>query len=445
MKTKLLIIAVLTATMVLMYSCKQERTTAKTRYIPQNVYMVPDSNDYSNPTSDFCFDRMVESKNIALFWHKEYGMNPMENHDSTRRFNPNEAINECERFYEYYVDELKLIEKGNSLADTFKLLIYVIGGDEGTAFGGGEENKIGILWTPAVRINKKPYGALAHEMAHCFQYLSEADTKTGVKGPIIEMSAQYMLWQVYPEWMTFENYHLEAFLKNTYRTFLHPANMYHSPYVLEYWAEKHGKDFYGKLSRQTKPGEDPVATYKRITGISQEEFNDEIFDASRKFVTWDLKRVEKVAAKYANIHFTQMHKINDDWYQIDSMNCPQNYGYNAIQLKVPEAGTPILLQFKGTANADGFSHYNIDKAGWRYGFVASLKDGSRIYSEIYKEAEGTANFTVPENCNYLWLVVSGAPTEHWPVVFRWGPPKPDDPKEEQWPYQIKISGTSLKN
>ena len=82
----------------------------------------------------------------------------------------------------------------------------------------------------------------------------------------------------------------------------------------------------------------------------------------------------------------------------------------------------------------------IDKAGWRYGFLASLNNGSRVYSAMNQENEGTATFEVPENTEYLWLVVSGAPTEHWPIIFRWGPPKEDDPKEEQWPYQIKLKG-----
>jgi hypothetical protein len=36
----------------------------------------------------------------------------------------------------------------------------------------------------------------------------------------------------------------------------------------------------------------------------------------------------------------------------------------------------------------------------------------------------------------LWLVVSGAPTEHW-VKGR------GDNKDEQWPYQIRLTGTSL--
>ena len=418
-------------------------STAKELYIPAKVYYVPDSNNYDSNESEYCKKHMVQSANIAIFWSKEFGDDPMANADINKRFDVNEALKECERFYDYYVNDLKFVQKGKSLSDKYKLLIYVFGGKEGTAFGGGEEDKIGALWTPATRISKAPYGALAHEMGHSFQYIASADNHgRGPTGAIIEMSAQYLLWQVYPEWMTFENYHLVDFMKGTHYAFLHPANMYHSPYVLEYWSNKHGKEFFGKLCRATLPDEDPVTTYKRITSLTQEQFNDEMFDASRRFITWDLKRIEKVAAKYANQHKSALNSIGDGWYRIAPSNCPQNYGYNGIQLKVPAAGTKITLNFKGIAGTEGYSAVKIDKAGWRYGFLASLKNGRRVYGDVYKAATGTASFKVPKNTEYLWLVVSGAPTEHWPLIMNWEP-KPDKTPDEQWPYQVKLTGTTL--
>ncbi|MBN1188070.1 MAG: hypothetical protein JXB49_37695 [Bacteroidales bacterium] len=414
----------------------------KELYLPAKVERVPDSNDYNDDESDFCYARMSQSDNIAIFWHKEYGYDPMTNPDTTKRFDVNLALSECERFYQYYVNELKLVHKGNSLTDKYKMLIYIFGGEENTAFGGGEEDKIGIIWTPARRINKAPYGALAHEMAHSFQYISDIENGRGVTGPIIEMSAQYMLWQVYPEWMTFENYHLIDYMKGTHYAFLHPENMYHSPYVLEYWADKHGKEFFGNLNRATLKEEDPVMTYKRINGLTQEQFNDEMFDASRRFITWDLKRVEKEAKKYANQHLAKLIDMDNGWYRIDSTNCPQNYGYNGIKLKVPAAKTKVVLNFKGIAGSKGYTKVNTDKAGWRYGFVASLKDGSRVYSDVFNETSGSAEFKVPKNTEFLWLVVSGAPSEHWPVVIKWDAEAEEAP-EEQWPYKFKLTGTTI--
>ena len=405
-------------------------------YIPAKVWRVPDGNNYNNNESEYSHKRKIESDNIVIFWSKEFGDDPMQNPVVNKRFDVKQALKECERYYNFYVDSLKIVQKGKSLTDKYKVLFYVIGGDEQTAFGGGEENKVGILWTPAVRMSKAPYGALAHELGHAFQYLASSDNGTGMRGAIMEMSAQYMLWQVYPEWMTFENYHLVSFMKKNHFAFLHPTNMYHSPYVLEYWSGKHGISFFGKLRREVKKGEDPVMAYKRITGISQEQFNDEIFDASRRFITWDMRRIEKVAAKYANQHFTKLNAVTDGWYKIDPSNCPQNYGYNGIKLNAPRAGTTVKLDFKGIPAAEGFRNIKAEKAGYRYGFLAVKQNGSRVYGDVYKALDGKASFKVPSGTTHLWLVVSGAPTEHWEVSGK-------EENNEQWPYQIRLTGTSL--
>lgn len=420
-----------------------KRTGEKEIYIPGKVFRTPDNNNYLSDTSEFSFSRMAESKNIVLFWSKEFGKDPMLNPNEQKRFDVYNALEELERFYDFYVNQLKLVIKGKSLTDQYKMILYVIGGSGATAFGGGAENKIGMLWTPAVRMSKAPYGALAHELGHSFQFMIRADNGRGPRGAISEMSAQYMLWQVYPEWMTFENYHLKDFMKKTHYAFLHPTNMYHSPYVFEYWSNKHGIEFFGNLSRATLDSEDPVATYKRITNITQAQFNDEMFDASRRFITWDMKRIDSVARPYANQHFTALKNAKEkDWYIIPATNCPQNYGYNGIQLKVPKSGSTIKLNFTGIAGAEGYQSVNVEKAGWRYGFVAYQKNGNRVYSSVGKDASGELKFKIPTDTEYLWLVVMGAPTEHWPVTMGRQRTDVDAKKEEQWPYQFKLIGST---
>ena len=419
------------------------KVPGKELYLPAKVNRVPDGNDYNNNESEYSFKRMVQDDDIAIFWHKEFGDDPTINTNEKKRFNPSEAIKEMERFYKFYVNDLKLVQKGNSLTDKYKMVLYVFSGESGTAFGGGTDNKVGMLWTPPGRMSKMPYGTLAHELGHSFQYIMRADNGAGPRGTIGESSAQYLLWQVYPEWMTFENYHLVDYMKNTHYAFLHPTNMYHSPYVFEYWSNKHGIQFFGELSRSTKPDEDPVMTYKRITNLNQEQFNDEMFDACRRFITWDMKRIEQVAKPYANQHITKMTAVADGYYQIAKSVCPQNYGYNGIKLQVPRAGTKVVLTFRGIAGKEGFNAVQTDKAGWRYGFVAYKKDGSRVYSDTYKNSNETVKFKTPKNTEYLWLVVMGAPTEHWPVKSGRQRTEGDNNLEEQWPYEIKLAGTSV--
>ena len=381
----------------------------KELYLPKRPSRSRGDNDYNDPNSEFCFKRMVQGDNVAIFWSKEYGSDPMTNPDPNKTFDVNNMLSECERFYKAYVDDLKLVVKGKSVTDKYKLIVFVIGGPGGTAYGGGDGD-IGTLSTPATRVHKKPYGVLAHEMIHCFQFMSRADGAPGggVNG---EMAAQYGLWQVLPDWLTFENYHLVAFMNQTHLAFGHSDNMYHSAQVLEYWSFKHGQDFYGNMLRSTEQG-DAVTVYKKMYNLNQEQFNDEMFDACRRFITWDMPRIEKVAHQYANQHHTDFNDVNDGWYRIAKTKCPQNYGYNGIKLKVPAEGTIVSLNFKGLAGTEGFSTLNVDKAGWRYGFLASLKDGSRVYGDVGKDKEGKLTFKVPENSEYLWLVVMGAPTEH---------------------------------
>jgi hypothetical protein len=417
-----------------------DAATKKELLLPKTPSRGRGVNDYNDPNSDFCYKRSVQGDNVAIFWSKEYGADPLKDPNASKTFDVNAMLSECERFYKSYVDDLKLVVKGQSVSDKYKLVVLVIGGPGGTAFGGGDGD-IGTLSTPATRVHKAPYGVLAHEMVHCFQFLSRRDGARG-GGLNAEMAAQYGLWQNLPEWMTFENYHLVAFMDATHLAFDHPSNMYHTAQVMEYWSFKHGQDFYGNMMRSTEQG-DAVTVYKKMYSLTQDQFNDEMFDAYRRFMTWDLPRIETVAKQYANQHHTKMTDANDGWYRIAAAKCPQDYGYNGIKLKVPAAGTKVVLNFKGLAGSDANS---TNRAGWRYGFVASLKDGSRVYGDVGKNPQDTAAFQVPQNTDYLWLVVMGAPKEHVSARMgrgRSGGGGSGGGGQAEWPYQIKLTGTSL--
>jgi hypothetical protein len=434
-------LAILPITLASAASSHAKAPLAKRLNIPSELWMVPKDNDFADDNSEFSVHRKVETKNFAMFWAKEYGSDPSVHPNPSKRFRPEAILRECERFYECYVNKLKFVERGHTVADQYKILVIVFGGDDTTAYGSAD-GVVGAVWTPASRISTTPYGIMAHELGHTFQWFVHADGAwgfSGASGVIFEMTSQFMLWQVYPEWMTFENYHLVEYLKRTHLAFLHQTNEYHSPYVLEYWSNRHGEDFIGKLWREAQPGEDAVMAYKRLSGLSQEQFNDEMFDAARRFITWDLKRIEKVARGYANRHRSTLNPVGDGWYRIAASNCPENYGYNGIRLKVPDAGTQVTLEFKGEAGATGYRAIHLERAGWRYGFLAVHHDGRRTYGQIFSDTNGTVHFEVPGDTAFLWLVVSGAPTEHWARV-----PNQDTSSDEQWPYQIRLSGTMLE-
>jgi len=288
---------------IVLVQCSVYAGNGKTIYLPKKISTVPENNNFEDNNSEYSNKRSVQSTNFVIYWAKEYGDDPLINKDLSKRFDTKRLLEESERFYSYYVNQLKLVRKGKSISDQHKILVLVTGGTEGTAYGWGADNKVGIFWTPASRINKEPYGVVAHELGHVFQFFANCDhNNIGFNGPINEMAAQYLLWQVYPDWISFEKFHMDAFVKKSNLAFLHPENAYHSPFLLEYWSELHGKTFYGMMLREVRKDEDPVETYKRITNISQEQFNKQVFEASSRFVSWDLKRVEAIAKKYANQH-----------------------------------------------------------------------------------------------------------------------------------------------
>ena len=69
----------------------------KKLYLPEKIWMVAEGNDYDKEESDYCYKRMVEGANVAIFWHKEYGDDPMANKNKNRRFDVNFMLKEGER------------------------------------------------------------------------------------------------------------------------------------------------------------------------------------------------------------------------------------------------------------------------------------------------------------------------------------------------------------
>lgn len=403
-------------------------------------------NKFNQPDGEFNYDYMAESENLVLFWAKSFGKNPTMYADKSKRFHPKEILREGERFYNCYSKDLKFVDRKKSHSSKYKMIIWMYNDDQTSAFGWGDEG-VGMMWMRPCRAQSYPYCALAHEMGHSFQYMVGADGARSfpVSSPLVEYSSQWMLWQVYSDWNTIEQYHLEAYMDKTHYSLLNVENMYHAPQIMEYWANKRGQDIITRIWREAEGKEDPVATYKRLAGLNQQQFNDEIYEAASHFVAWDVPRIQSVCSSYANQHRCKLDKMAGEWYQIASTRCPQNYGYNAIRMNVPEGGKIVSVDFKGIAGNEGFRSERVDKAGWRYGFVAVNKSGKCIYGDMHRARNGengTVCFEVPKNTQFLWLVVTGAPEEHWDFVKPWSTPKKELGKDAQWPYQICVRGTS---
>lgn len=395
--------------------------------------------DLNDPQSQWSYHRMYCTDDIAIFWEKGFGDDPaqapdLEGHKMT--WDLQNLADRLQYFYRYFYNDLGFVVKGKTNADKYRMLCFVRYDLEGTAYGGSVDDVIGALWVTPGRLQDPTQNVLAHELGHSFQVQSSCDGNGTGGGSLYENAAQWMLWQVNPDWQTSEKYHWEAWNKLTHKAFGSPDNMYHSPYVLEYWALKHGRKFIGEFFRGSEKREDEVVEYKRLTGIDQKEFNDEMFDACRHFINWDFERVWKESRPYANKNSTDMTPLPDGWMRVSASNCPENYGFNAIAM--PARPGRVTVDFRGEAGAEGFAAVNTDKAGWRYGFVCIGADGKSTYGQMYDTPEGKVSYDVPEGTQYLWFVVMGAPQEHWENPSPWRRRGEKPQPVAQWPYSIRI-------
>ena len=303
---------------------------------------------------------MACTDNLVIYWQKGFGddlANPPALEGKSMQVDLNNLKEKLEEFYTYYRDKLKFVKPGSE-SEKYRMMVMIMYSLEGTAYGGTYDNKIGAFWAAPNRLQDKKLNAVAHELGHSFQLQIIADGQGAAWGGngIYEMASQWMLWQVNPDWMKDENYHWIAFKDLTHKAFLHVDNIYHSPYVLEYWGDKHGLPFIAEMFRQGLEGEDPVMTYKRMTGMTQEQFNDEMMDVYLHLVNLDYDRVYDETRQWANSFASFKTNLKDDgngWLQVAKEVCPENYGFNVLRLDVPEAGQTVTVDFKGLPDVTG--------------------------------------------------------------------------------------------
>lgn len=407
--------------------------------------------DWHSDTSRYSYKRMACTDNLAIFWEKGFGTNlatPPDLDGHPMSVDLENLKRQLEKFYTFYRDSLKFVGPG-SQSEKYRMMAMIQYSLEGTAYGGDYDQVIGAFWATPNRLQDPRLNCVAHELGHSFQMQQMADGEGVAWGGngIFEMGAQWMLWHVNPHWIDDETYHWEAFKKNTHKAFLHVENIYRSPYVLEYWSEKHGLPFIGELFRQGRKGEDPVMTYQRMQNLTQEQFNDEMFDAYRHLINFDFKRVYSVTRPWANSlpdFKTCLEDKGKGWYRVKKAWCPENYGFNAIHLQVPKAGATVKVEFKGLpTEKEDYNLQSPDKAGWRYGFVGITADGQAIRGTAHSDRQGIVRFKTPADqpLSHLWFIVMGAPGEHWMNPGR--NPKGTQASDAQWPYQIKVSGSEI--
>lgn len=429
------------------------------------TYNVPDGKAIYRPeefagqnwnidTLQYCYKRAAYTDNLAIFWEKGFGDNlasPPQLNGTDMSVNLSNLESKLEEFYTYYRDKLQFVKSG-SKSEKYRMMVMLQYSLDGTAYGGAYDNTIGAFWAAPNRLKDTKLNAVAHELGHSFQLQMIADgagSGWGGTGGIFEMTSQWMLWQVNKDWIADETYHWDAFKTLTHKAFLHTDNIYHSPYVLEYWSQKHGITSIADLWRASNANEDVVQTYQKVYGLSQEQFVDEMFDCYQHLVNLDYSRVKAETRAYANSFdsfLPYLDKQDDGYYKVKAERCPENYGFNVIKLGVPAKGQTVSVDFFGlqggkTGQAEGYTCEWWWCADYRYGFVGVTEDGETVTGTVgkanYDNQETSVSFTAPtdKNLKYLWFVVMGAPNGHWTLAQQ---------PLTQWPYKVKFTGTEIK-
>ena len=408
-------------------------------YIPQELRTM----DLKNKDSQWYWGRTKATDDVILFWAKGFGDDISKApslQGQNMKVDADNLLRKVQEFYDFYYNELKFVNPGETNADRYRMMVMLDYSLEGTAYGGTYDNVIGALWVAPNRVQDENMNAVAHELGHSFQLQIIADGAGAGWGDgfhgFYEMTSQWMLWQVNPDWTSDEYYHFEAFRGLTHKAYLHLENIYHSPFVIECWGEQHGLPFIANLYREGRNREDVVETYKRLTGVSQEEFNAEMWHNYARLVNFDFDRVRSNTRRLTDGWNTQLANLGDGWKRVAKNNAPENYGFNVIPVTAPEAGATVTVEFRGEAGLEGYVTRNADAAGWRYGFVAVDSSDNVTYGEMQSDPEGSVSYTLPEGTTLrkLWLVVMGAPTRHWQ-----NNDNSNVADDAQWPYSIKIN------
>ncbi|MCU4162517.1 DUF6055 domain-containing protein [Carboxylicivirga caseinilyticus] len=409
--------------------------------------------DVNDPDNTWSMERSKQSKNWIVFWEPGYGQDPSVVVDGNYRINIDGLLDIAETAYSYYTDSLGFISRDGAKSSQYKMIIRLRYTRDWEASGSGVDNTIGLLTLTAWSAQAAGH-TMAHEVGHCFQYQVHCDNNdqngwmygfgasaSGGNG-WWEQCAQWQGYKIYPS-QQFTASNFTSYLNTAHKHILHETPRYDNYFIQDFWTYKHGLDFIGRLWNESIRPEDPVETYKRITGINQSEFNNEMFECAARFTTWDIPAIKSYASsKILSRPQTAMSDAGSDYWLVDESDCPENYGYNVILLNTPRTATRVSAFFEGKSGMDGYRKNYVTSAGWRYGFVAMLFDGTRVYSDIgsasYSTPNDTLHFDCPANTLRLWLVVSGAPSYHWRHAW-----DDDDSNDEQWPYQVKFNNTNL--
>lgn len=384
-------------------------TAQKKIFIPEDLRAM----NLDCDTSKWCWQRSAETRDIIFMWERGFGHDlqaPPALEGKPMTFNLSVLMERVQSFYTFFRDTLAF-SLPDSKANRYKMMVMVNYSLDGTAYGGTYDNFIGALWVAPNRIQDKTMNCMAHELGHSFQLQIPADSISDAWGGtgFYEMTSQWMLWQVNPNWLRDENFHFEAFKHLTHKAFLAGDNIYHSPYVIQWWSDLHGRKSIAELYRNGRIGEDPAMTYMRLNKLSTSQFNNEMLRGYQHLVNLDFHHAWKETRPYACTWSTPMDTLRGGWMQ--PKDTLEQYGFHIIP-----------LASKAKPKVEG-KHV-------MWALVGITADGKSIYGDLCSNRIATPK----QGFKSRYLVVMGAPDTYQPLYL----PTEDNVEPALYPYRVKL-------
>ena len=439
----------------------------------------------SDPDNKYTWSktRSKESDNVIVFWDKYYGDKSPSETSGFYNVNIDDLLAKCEAFFDLELNTLGFVDPTTSNLSKYKVMVLMNHTQTWTCYGGGYDFQVSALWLNPSTC--KPVGhSVAHEIGHSFHYMcySEASNhgadrtcQTGFHGAVgngsvtWEQTAQWQANQSYPELMFDQS--IGVFRNSHNYAFTHEWHRYQSYWLFYYLCQQYGDiktvaNVWNHPETTVKDFNQVLMDYKKL---SVEDFFKLYFDYACRCVTWDFDVCKPYRNSYIGDFTYRCVLMEDGSYQVALASCPQSTGFNVIPLKVPEAGTELTTHFTalkpGTAILDTDPGEYLDgnsvfsksadrkyilagtrtSRGFRLGYVALMKDGTRQYfseDKIYctgaNEVTEDCSMTLPEGVSKLWLVVSPALKTYY--QHKWDEKLDGD---DMWPYRVKFEGTDI--
>lgn len=406
---------------------------------------------------EFSWSKTYESPNFILIWGNKVGTDPAAYPDPWFAFNPAALADTLEYIYRHYRQWNLIKDPAGSNMAKYKVPLII-----GSTWGPDAEIG-GFAWAgihhdslPMMAIDVsglRDGGVIAHEFAHCLQYMTYFDHQriepgyafAESAGIFHETHANFMSAWLYPQnaivyAMDFCPNMMWGDWRNTYLNYQ----------VLMHIALTHGLDMVNEMWRKSYDWEYPLQTYGRLLG-SQTALNDQLFRYAQRMVSLDFgassgtMRKERSNYKWNQGRdaifsnqslFTILRRAQDnpDHYAVPLASAPEDAGYNIIPLHKKTTTTGCInIRFRG--------HTELNKvAGWRYGLITLQADGrTGQVSAMGRDSTGILSIQLTPRDSAVYLVVLGAPVDSLHMNS-----KQDTwtgyPSHYRYPYDILIEG-----